>query len=42
MDGEKVLRLESQIKQIDAAIHAYAPLPLVDNKITVQPLEWTQ
>ncbi|MBC7854894.1 MAG: hypothetical protein IAF94_15790 [Pirellulaceae bacterium] len=33
---------EEQIKRVDAAIHAYAPLPLVDNKITVQPLEWTQ
>ena len=34
--------LEEQIKTIDAAIRAYAPLPLVDNKVVVQPLEWTQ
>ncbi|MGI8982683.1 MAG: hypothetical protein ACR2FY_25905 [Pirellulaceae bacterium] len=33
---------ESQIHRIDEAIRAYVPLPLVDNKITVQPLEWTQ
>lgn len=34
--------LERQIKNLDAAIRAYAPLPLVDNKIVIQPLEWTQ
>ena len=33
---------ESRIQTIDAAIHAFAPLPIVGNKITVQPLEWTQ
>jgi chromosome segregation ATPase len=38
----RIRELEQQIKNIDAAIHAYAPLPLVDNKIVVQPLEWTQ
>jgi hypothetical protein len=37
-----IQNLERQIRNIDAAIHAYAPLPLVDNKIVVQPLEWTQ
>ncbi len=39
---DKVRAWEREIKKIDAAIHAYAPLPLVDNKVTVQPLEWTQ
>jgi hypothetical protein len=34
--------LEEEIRFIDAAIRAYAPLALVDNKITIQPLEWTQ
>ena len=38
----KIQSLEQQIKNIDAAIHAYAPLSLVDNKVTIQPLEWTQ
>jgi len=33
---------EGNIKMTDAAIRAWTPLPLVDNKITVQPLEWTQ
>ena len=35
-------QIEEQIKNVDAAIRAYAPLPLVDNKVVVQPLEWTQ
>ena len=34
--------LEQQIKKMDARVYAYAPFPLVDNKITIQPLEWTQ
>lgn len=37
-----IVRYEREIKSIDLAIRAYAPLPLVDNKITIQPLEWTQ
>jgi hypothetical protein len=37
----KIRNLEEKIKNVDAAVHANAPLPL-DNKITVQPLEWTQ
>jgi hypothetical protein len=34
--------LENQIREADRAIKNYAPLPLVDNKITILPLEWTQ
>jgi hypothetical protein len=34
--------LEGQIHFIDEAIKAFAPLPLVDNKIVIQPIEWTQ
>jgi hypothetical protein len=40
--GGTVQQLEEQIKSIDVAIRAYAPLPLVDNKVIIQPLEWTQ
>ncbi|MCE9526559.1 MAG: hypothetical protein K8R36_10950, partial [Planctomycetales bacterium] len=38
----KAVSLERQIQYIDGAISAYSPLPLVDNKVVVQPLEWTQ
>ena len=33
---------EQLIRYYERAVRAYAPLPLVDNKVTVQPLEWTQ
>ena len=39
---KRIRDLEEQIRNLDAAIRAYAPLPLVDNKVVVQPLEWTQ
>lgn len=40
--SNKIRGLEQEINAIDAAIRVFAPLPLVDNKIVVQPLEWTQ
>ncbi len=40
--SSRIRGLEREIKAIDAAIRTFAPLPLVDNKIVVQPLEWTQ
>jgi len=41
-DRQVVENTEQQIRNLDAAIRAYAPLPLVDNKVVIQPLEWTQ
>jgi hypothetical protein len=40
LSGDKIRQLESHIRSIDVVIRSYGPLPLVDNKITVQPLEW--
>jgi hypothetical protein len=40
LSGDKIRQLESHIRSVDAAVRSFGPLPLVDNKITVQPLEW--
>ncbi len=40
--GRSTHNLEVAIRNLDATIRAYTPLPLVDNKIVLKPLEWTQ